>query len=120
MSDSIVYDATKLKEKGVDLVKRISDDVNAHETFIIGSIPSKLKITKSQYKDIAGDEAFQGAWAIYELEGKLRPDEEKMMFYTQEKVNVFGRRSGGYIMEVEIEEDGKNIEGYGVLPKESL
>lgn len=102
MSDEIVYDATPLKQKGSELVKKISDDVNAHETFIIGSIPSKLKLTKDQYQDIAGDDAFQGAMAIFELEGKIRPDEEKQMFYTEEKTNVFGVRSGGYIMEVEI------------------
>lgn len=102
MSDEITYDATNLKQKGAELVKQISDDVNAHETFIIGSIPSKLRVTKDQYKDMAGDEAFQGAWAIYELEGKIRPDEDKLMFYTEEKINVFGKRSGGYIMEVEI------------------
>ena len=102
MSDEITYDATALKEKGAELVKRISDDANAYESFYIGAIPSKLKLTQAQYKDIAGDEAFQGAWAIYELEGKMRPDEDKMMFYTQEKTNVFGKRSGGYIMEVEI------------------
>lgn len=102
MSDEIEYDATNLKEKGTELVKRISDDVNAHETFVIGAIPSKLKITQEQYKQMAGDEAFQASMAIFELEGKIRPDEEKLMFYTQEKINVFGKRSGGYIMEVEI------------------
>lgn len=97
------YDATNLKEKGPLLVKRISDDVNAYENFFIGAIPEVLKLTKDQYRDIAGDEAFQGAMAIYELEGKIRPDEDKKMFYTHEKVDVFGKRTGGYIMEVEIE-----------------
>lgn len=102
MSDEITYDATELKERGVELVKRISDDVNAHENFIIGSIPSVLKITKEQYKQMAGNDAFQAAMAIFELEGKIRPDEDKLMFYTEEKVSVFGKRTGGYIMEVEI------------------
>lgn len=99
---SSTYDATNLKQKGKELIKQISDDINAHENFIIGSIPYILKITKAQYKDMAGEDAFQSMMVVNELDGTLRPDENSKMFYTEEKTNIFGNRSGGYVLEVEI------------------
>lgn len=102
MSD--IFDATNLKEKGIELTKRISDDVNAHENFIIGAIPSVLKITKEQYKQLAGVEAFENMMDYNMIMDELKPDEDKKMFFTKESVNAFGKRSGGYILEVQIEE----------------
>lgn len=101
---SNTYDATKLKEKGKELTQRISDDVNAHENFIIGAIPDVLKITKEQYKELAGLEAFENMMDYNAIMDELKPDEDKKMFFTQEKVNAFGKRSGGYILEVQIKE----------------
>ena len=98
----IEYDATLLKEKGQALVKRISDDVNSHESFVLGSIPSLLKVTEDQYQDLAGEEAFEGMKIIEELTGEVKAAADKQMFYTEEKVNVFGKHSGGYILEVEV------------------
>ena len=102
---SNMYDATLLKEKGMELMERISNDVNAYESFYIGAIPSKLKVTKKQYKDLASKDAFEGMMVINEIEGKIRPAQGAEFFYTKETVNVFNKRSGGYVLEVEIQDN---------------
>lgn len=100
---SKVYDATDLKQKGTELMKKISDDVNDKSRFLWGVVPSVLKITKQQYKELAGQNAFDEMIEVSEITGSIKPVEDMKMFRTQDDPK--DSRYGGYVLEVEILDD---------------
>lgn len=97
---SKVYDATGLKQTGEELMKKISDDVNDSSRLLYGFVPSVLKVTPQQYKSLAGQEAFDSMHNVYELTGRILPDDDFKMFRTQD--NPIDSRKGGFVLEVEI------------------
>lgn len=101
----MTLDITLEKKTGKDLSDFISDNVNSRGTFIIGNVPSVVKMTETQYKSLIGIEKLEEMKFINELTGVIKPLEEAKLFYTKQTTDLSGNTTGGYALEVEIVPD---------------
>lgn len=99
---SNIFDATALKEEGKELANKINKEVNSSSRFIIGAVPDTLKVTKKQYKQLAGLDYFQQMQYLSEITNEVRPVEGANMYETAE--DPMGPQYGGFLMEVVIDD----------------
>jgi hypothetical protein len=87
-------DVTHLKQRGDKLVKKISEMVNDKTAFIIGDVPSELKISEDQYTSMIEADELEFMMDYSQFEDRLKPSADKL-FHT-----------GQYVLEVKVVEDG--------------
>lgn len=88
-------DATNLKERGFELIKKISEMVNEPTNFgLVVPIPDTVYLTEEQYTSVLPVDEVQNMVDYFEFADRLEPSKNMLM------------RTGKYVLEIKVKEDG--------------